>query len=73
MLQPTVNSNVGVYRWGDYVTIRQVPPTTLNPGNLFLAFGFGVGEPPLPPAIGDATSVRYVVFGRPSSSCTVIQ
>jgi hypothetical protein len=72
-LYPTTNSNVGATRWGDYVTIRQAPPTTLNPGNLFLAFGFGFSEPPPPPVIGDATSVRYVVFGRPSSSCTVIQ
>lgn len=73
MMYATANSNVGVGRWGDYVTIRQAPPTALNPGNLFLAFGFGVSEPPPPLVGGVATSVRYVVFGRPSSSCTVIQ
>jgi hypothetical protein len=71
MLYPTVNSNVGVTRWGDYVSIRQAPPTALNPGNLFLAFGFGVASSPRPGTGG--TSVRYVVFGRPSSSCIVIQ
>jgi hypothetical protein len=73
MTYTTVNSNVGADRWGDYVTIRQAPPTPLNNGNLFLAFGFGISEPPPPLVGGVATSVRYIVFGRPSSSCTVIQ
>lgn len=68
----TVNSNVGADRWGDYVTIRQAPLTKLNPGNLFLAFGFGIGTSPRPQLpTGIATSVRYVVFGR--QACPVIQ
>lgn len=70
MLYPTVNSNVGVTRWGDYDTIRQAPPTALNPGNLFVAFGFGNINGSRPGTGG--TSVRYVVFGRPSSVCNVI-
>jgi Transposase DDE domain group 1 len=70
----TVNSNVGADRWGDYVTIRQAPLTKLNPGNLFLAFGFGTFNNATnrsPVAGGVATSVRYVVFGR--QGCPVIQ
>jgi hypothetical protein len=68
-LYATTNSNVGATRWGDYVSIRQAPPTPLNPGNLFLAFGFGIHNN-APVATGVATSVRYVVFGRPA--CAVI-
>lgn len=70
MLYQTVGSNEGASRWGDYVTIRQAPATGLNPGNLFVAFGFGVSNGPRPGTGG--TSVRYVVFGRPSSVCNVI-
>jgi hypothetical protein len=70
----TATSNVGTDRWGDYVTIRQAPITKSNPGNLFVAFGFGINtspRPPMPEPTGVTTSVRYVVFGR--QGCPVIQ
>lgn len=67
----TTGSNIGTCRFGDYVTIRQAPPTTENPGNLFAAFGYGLNAIP-PPGSGARSDVRYVLFGRPSSSCNVI-
>lgn len=67
----TSNSNLGVQRFGDYVTIRQTPVTSTNPGNLFTAFGYGVNSP-TPPATGPQTDVHYVVFGRPAASCNII-
>jgi hypothetical protein len=66
----TTNSNVGTDRFGDYVTIRRAPPTRTDPGNLFTAFGFGVNKQ-TPPATGNKTDVRYVLFGRPS--CIIIK
>jgi hypothetical protein len=59
----TTESNVGTTRYGDYVTIRQAPPTTANPGNLFDAFGYGLNTP------GTTPDPHYVQFGRPASSC----
>lgn len=53
----TTNSNVGTDRYGDYVTIRQEPPTDANPGNLFSAFGYGLNT-------GVQTDIRHIVFGR---------
>ena len=61
-------SSVGTDRYGDYVTIRQEPPTNANLGSLFSAFGYGLNSLP-PPARGVGTDVRYVLFGRPASSC----
>jgi hypothetical protein len=66
----TTNSDAGTDRFGDYVTIRRVPPTLNDPGNLFMAFGFGVNKQ-TPPNAGKRSDVRYVVFGRPS--CPIIQ
>ena len=68
----TTGSNVGTTRFGDYVTIRQAPPTDANPGNLFSAFGYGLNKVPSP-GTGTNTDVHYVLFGRPSSSCEVIK
>jgi hypothetical protein len=67
----TTASNVGTCRFGDYVTIRQAPATTENPGNLFAAFGYGLNSIP-PPGSGASSDIRYVLFGRPASSCNVI-
>jgi len=67
----TTNSNVGSTRFGDHVTIRQAPPTTANPGNLFTAFGYGL-DAPTPPQTGTQSDVHYVLFGRPASSCQQI-
>jgi hypothetical protein len=64
----TTDSNVGDARFGDYVTIRQQPPTDANPGNLFSAFGYGMNTVP-PPGVGNQSDVHYVVFGRPAASC----
>lgn len=64
----TTASNVGTCRFGDYVSIRQAPFTAANPGNRFTAFGYGLNSVP-PPGIGIQTDIRYVLFGRPSSSC----
>lgn len=68
----TTGSNVGTTRFGDYVTIRQTPPTDSNPGNLFDAFGYGLTSVP-PPGTGTQTDVHYVLFGRPASSCQIIR
>jgi len=66
----TTASDAGSDRYGDYVTIRQVPYTADNPGNLFSAFGFGVNSTA---GGGKQTDVRYVLFGRPASSCQIIE
>jgi hypothetical protein len=64
----TTASNVGSTRFGDYVTIRQAPPTMQDPGNLFTAFGYGRNS-----VSGSTVSdVRYVLFGRPPESCIII-
>jgi hypothetical protein len=68
----TTDSDVGTTRYGDYVTIRQEPPNDLNPGNLFSAFGYGLNAIP-PPGSGTQTDVHYVRFGRPPSSCIIIE
>lgn len=67
----TTASNVGTTRFGDYVTIRQEPFTEANPGNLFNAFGYGLRSATAP-ATGTLTDIRHVVFGRPASSCVII-
>jgi hypothetical protein len=61
----TTNSNAGTDRFGDYVTMRRAPPTRNDPGNLFIAFGFGVNKQN-PSNTGKKIDVRYVLFGRPS-------
>ncbi len=66
----TSNSTAGTDRFGDYVTIRQAPPTRADPGNLFTAFGWGVGKQAAPKT-GKTTDVRYVLFGRPA--CGIIK
>lgn len=68
----TTGSDVGTDRFGDYVTIRQAPPTDADPGNLFTAFGYGLNSVP-PPGTGTQTDIRYVLFGRPASSCQIIE
>jgi len=65
----TTGSNVGTGRYGDYVTIRQQPPSAANPGNLFDALGYGLNTSPG----GTTTDLRYVAFGRPASSCNSIR
>jgi len=67
----TTESNVGSTRFGDYVTIRQAPPTQDNPGNLFDAFGYGINAVP-PPGTGGQSDPHYVLFGRPPSFCSPI-
>jgi hypothetical protein len=67
----TTGSNVGSTRFGDYVSIRQAPLTAADPGNLFTAFGYGRNSVP-PPGTGATSDVHYVLFGRPSSSCIII-
>jgi len=69
VLYITTGSDVGTCRFGDYVTIRQAPATTANPGNLFDAFGYGLNTA-TPPATGVRTDIHYVQFGRPASSCS---
>ncbi len=69
----TTASNVGTNRFGDYVTIRRAPPTEGNPGNLFAAFGYGLNSVPAPKKAGVQTDVHYVLFGRPASSCVVVE
>jgi hypothetical protein len=64
----TTNSSIGTGRFGDYVTIRQAPFTSDNPGNLFSAFGYGLNAP-TPPVTRPQTDVHYVLFGRPASFC----
>jgi hypothetical protein len=59
----TTASNTGSSRFGDYVTLRQAPPTNANPGNLFNAYGYGI--------TGGKTDIHYVLFGRPASACNV--
>ena len=66
----TTASNVGTTRFGDYVTIRREPQTTADPGNLFSAFGYGLSS--TPSGGGTLTDLRYVLFGRPASSCQII-
>jgi hypothetical protein len=61
----TTGTNVGTTRFGDYVTIRQSPPTKDNPGNLFDAFGYGLNKT----VTGTNVDVHYVLFGRPAKSC----
>jgi hypothetical protein len=68
----TTGSDVGTNRFGDYVTIRQVPATESDPGNLFAAFGYGLNKVPSP-GTGTNTDIRYVQFGRPSSSCQIVR
>jgi len=65
----TTGSNTGTTRFGDYVTIRQTPPTEANPGNVFSAFGYGLNT-----AASGATQsdIHYVVFGRPANQCNII-
>ncbi len=58
----TTSSNTGSNRFGDYVTIRQEPPTKTDPGNLFNAYGFGMNKP-------GKTDIHYVLFGRPAGAC----
>jgi hypothetical protein len=65
----TTDSDVGSTRFGDYVAIRQAPITPENPGNLFTAFGYGRNSSPS----GTVSDVHYVLFGRPSSSCVIIE
>lgn len=66
----TTGSNVGTTRFGDYVSIRQAPPTKTDPGNLFAAFGYGVNKVP-PPGTGTTSDAHYVLFGRPASACGI--
>jgi len=61
----TTNSDVGTTRYGDYVTIRQTPPTTDNPGNLFDAFGYGLNSG----TSGTEVDVHHLRFGRDSTTC----
>lgn len=68
MVYITTGSNVGTTRYGDYVTIRQAPATSADPGNLFDAFGYGLKSVP-PPGGGTQTDIHFVVFGRPALSC----
>lgn len=65
----TSNSDKGTDRFGDYVSIRRAPPSLKDPGNLFTAFGWGLNKQ-TPPPNGRKTDVRYVLFGRPASSCS---
>ena len=63
----TTGSSAGTSRFGDYVTLRQHPPTDGNPGNLFDAFGYGINNP------GAQTDIHYVLFGRPASACNPLK
>ena len=65
----TTDSDVGDNRYGDYVTIRQTPPTGNDPGNLFDAFGYGMNSTT---GGGSASDVHWVQFGRPPSFCNRI-
>lgn len=62
----TTGSDIGTTRFGDYVTIRQTPPTTANPGNLFSAFGYGLN---IVAGGGMRSDIHYVLFGRPANQC----
>jgi hypothetical protein len=55
----TTSSNLGVTRFGDYVTIRQDPTASLG-GAFFDAFGYGLES-------GGKADSHYVLFGR--SNC----
>ena len=66
----TTGSDVGTTRFGDYVSIRQAPPTKGDPGNLFAAFGYGLNRVS-PPGTGIRSDPHYVLFGRPASSCAI--
>ncbi len=68
----TSASDLGTDRFGDYVSIRQAPPTNNDPGNLMTAFGWGVNKA-IAPATGSRSDVHYVLFGRPASSCSIIR
>jgi hypothetical protein len=59
----TTASDTGTGRFGDYVTLRQEPPTKSDPGNLFNAYGYGITKA--------KTDIHYVLFGRPASACQV--
>ena len=59
----TTASDTGTGRFGDYVTLRQEPPTKSDPGNLFNAYGYGITQ--------SKTDIHYVLFGRPASACKV--
>ena len=67
----TTGSDAGSTRFGDYVSIRQAPVTSANPGNLFTAFGYGVNKVS-PSSTATTSDVHYVQFGRPASSCVII-
>lgn len=67
----TTGSNVGTNRYGDYVTLRQEPPTRADPGNLLNAFGYGLNSI-APPGSGTQVDVRHVLYGRPQSACIII-
>jgi len=56
----TTNSNLGVNRYGDYMSIRQNDLVSLD--GLFNAFGYGISSLP---GGGMQSDVRYVTFGRP--------
>lgn len=62
----TTTSAVGTDRYGDFSTIRQVQATTANPGNLFSAFAYGFEGTHKT----ETADVRYIVFGRPVTSCS---
>ena len=68
----TSSSDKGTDRFGDYVSIRRAPSTSNDPGNMFTAFGWGYNNQN-PPPNGKRTDVRYVLFGRPASSCQIIR
>lgn len=68
----TSSSDKGTDRYGDYVSIRRAPSTATDPGNMFTAFGWGYNNQTPPPG-GKKTDVRYVLFGRPASSCQIIK
>jgi hypothetical protein len=69
VLYTTTTSNLPDARFGDYVTIRQAPPTQENPGNLFAAFGYGFETTSEPGQGGFLVDIRYILFGRPATSC----
>ena len=53
----TTSSDVGVNRFGDYVTVR---PSKVD-GTRFDAFGYGMNKTDT----GTRSDTRYVQFGRP--------
>lgn len=62
----TTGSSIGTTRFGDYVTIRQEPPTDKDKGNLFNAYGYGLNKTS---GGGTTSDIHYVLFGRPASAC----